>query len=112
MNTLLYTFLMAPPQGGNSNPITGFIPIILIVFVFYFFMIRPQVKKQKEQKNFRENLKKGDKVVTIGGLHGKIIEIEDKTILIEVANNVKLKFERSAVSMENTTTLGTEENKA
>ena len=106
MNTLnlLNVILMTPPAEGQQNPIASFLPLILIVVVFYFFMIRPQMKKTKEQKVFRESLKKGDKVITIGGLHGKIIEIDEEaqTIDLEVANNVRLKFEKSSISLENT----------
>lgn len=73
------------------------IPLVLIVVVFYFFMIRPQMKKQKELKNFRANLKVGDKVVTIGGIHGKILEMRDTTIVIS-SEGTKLVFEKSAIS--------------
>ncbi|MFN5418586.1 MAG: preprotein translocase subunit YajC [Flavobacteriia bacterium] len=73
------------------------IPLVLIVVVFYFFMIRPQMKKQKELKNFRANLKVGDKVVTIGGVHGKILEMRDTTVLIS-SEGTKLLFEKSAIS--------------
>ncbi|MCE3294974.1 MAG: preprotein translocase subunit YajC [Bacteroidota bacterium] len=73
------------------------IPLVLIVVVFYFFMIRPQMKKQKELKNFRANLKVGDKVVTIGGVHGKILEMRDTTIVIS-SEGTKLVFEKSAIS--------------
>jgi preprotein translocase subunit YajC len=93
--------LMAPPQQGG-NPMTSFYFIFLIIIVFYFFMIRPQMKKAKTEKLFRENLKKGDKVVTIGGIHGKIIEVSDKTFTIDVDNNVRLKIEKSAISTEST----------
>ena len=79
-------------QGMQSLLMLG-----LMVLVFYFFMIRPQMKKQKELKKFRENLKPGDKVVTIGGIHGKILEIADSTILIQ-SEGTKLRFEKSAVS--------------
>jgi preprotein translocase subunit YajC len=71
--------------------------LVLMVVVFYFFMIRPQMKKQKEQKNFRENLKQGDKVITIGGIHGKILEVTDTTVLIN-SEGTKLRFEKSAIS--------------
>ena len=71
--------------------------MVLIVVVFYFFMIRPQMKKQKELKNFRANLKVGDKVVTIGGVHGKILEMRDTTIVIS-SEGTKLVFEKSAIS--------------
>lgn len=73
------------------------IPLLLILVVFYFFMIRPQMKKQKELKQFRENLKVGDKVVTIGGVHGKILEIRDNTILVS-SEGTKILFEKSAIS--------------
>lgn len=73
------------------------IPLLAILVVFYFFMIRPQMKKQKELKQFRENLKVGDKVVTIGGIHGKILEMRDNTVLIS-SEGTKLVFEKSAIS--------------
>lgn len=104
---LLNVLLMAPPQGGGAqNPIMSFLPIIMIIVVFYFFMIRPQMKKAKEQKKFRENLKKGDRVVTIGGLHGKIADVQETTFIIETEGGIKLKFEKSAVSMDQSVTLG------
>ena len=98
--------LMSQPQGGGGNGIGTFIPLILIVVVFYFFMIRPQMKKAKQQKKYMEELKKGDKVVTIGGIHGKIAEIQDTTLIIEVEGGNKLKIQRNAVSMDMTATLG------
>lgn len=106
---LLSLLLMGPPQGqANQNPIMSFLPIIAIFVVFYFFMIRPQMKKAKEQKKYREALKKGDKIVTIGGLHGKIAEMNDSTVLIETEGGVKLRFEKSAISMEQSATLAAE----
>ncbi len=71
-----------------------------IIAVFYFFMIRPQAKKAKEAKKFRESLAKGTKVVTIGGIHGKIIEVQEKTVLIDTNTGSKLKVEKSAISPE------------
>jgi len=71
-----------------------------IFVVFYFFMIRPQQKKQKDQKGFIDNLKKGDNVVTIGGLHGKVYAIEGTTVTVEVDKGVKLTFEKTAISRE------------
>jgi preprotein translocase subunit YajC len=85
-----------------------FIPLVLIIVVFYFFMIRPQLKKAKDQKKFRENIKVGDKVVTIGGIHAKISEIQDTTFIITVEGGVKLKIEKNAVSMDSTTLIGAE----
>jgi preprotein translocase subunit YajC len=73
------------------------IPLILVVVVFYFFMIRPQTKKQKELKKFRESLKQGDKVVTIGGIHGKILEVADSTVLVS-SEGTKLRIEKTAIA--------------
>jgi preprotein translocase subunit YajC len=87
-------------MAGGANQL---VMIVLMIGVFYFFMIRPQMKKQKELKKFREGLKLGDKVVTIGGIHGKILEISDATVLIQ-SEGTKLRLEKSAVSsaMEDT----------
>lgn len=101
------TLLMA--GGGQGGGIASFLPMILIIVVFYFFMIRPQLKKAKDQKKFRENIKVGDKIITIGGLHGKIAEIGETTFIITVEAGVKLKIEKSAISMDSTTLIGTEQ---
>jgi len=103
---MINIILMAPPTGGEQNGLMSFLPILLIVVVFYFFMIRPQMKKAKDQKKFRENIKKGDKIITIGGIHGKISEIQDTTFTIEVEGGNKLRIEKSAVSMDTSTLLG------
>ena len=79
-------------QGMQSLLMLG-----LMVLIFYFFMIRPQMKKQKELKNFRENLNAGDKVVTIGGIHGKILEVSDTTVLVQ-AEGTKLRIDKSAIA--------------
>ena len=86
----------------------------LILIVFYFFMIRPQQTKAKEQNKFREALTKGDKVVTIGGAHGEIVEFTDdnESVIIKVDSTVKMKFERSAISMEATQKAQKKEAKA
>ena len=86
----------------------SYIMMGLLALVFYFFMIRPQIKKQKDQKKFVEEMKKGDKVVTTAGIHGKVIEIADTTILVEVDNGVKIKFDKSAISLESSKVLNTE----
>lgn len=83
------------------------IMLVMIVVVFYFFMIRPQMKKQKELKKFRENLAVGDKVVTIGGIHGKILEVADSTVLIQ-SEGTKIRFEKSAISQSVADQLGTQ----
>lgn len=73
------------------------IMMVAVVAVVYIFMIRPQSKKQKEERKFRDNLAKGDKVITIGGVHGKILNIDEKTVLLEVDEGVKLRYERAAI---------------
>jgi preprotein translocase subunit YajC len=91
--------LMAQPAAGAEapNPIMSFLPILLVIVVFYFFMIRPQMKKQKEINAFRNSLAKGDKVVTTGGIYGKILELKDNTVLLQVDDNVKLRVDKSAL---------------
>jgi preprotein translocase subunit YajC len=73
-----------------------------IIAVFWFFMIRPQQKKRKDQQSFIENLKKGDSVVTIGGLHGRVVSVEDTTVTLEVDRSIKMVFEKTAISREAT----------
>jgi preprotein translocase subunit YajC len=99
-------------QAGKPGGWLQILPWIGIFVVFYFFMIRPQQKKAKEQKQFRESLKKGDQIVTIGGLYGRIASIEDdNTILVEVDKGIKLKFEKSAVSADSSKKLQDTESK-
>jgi preprotein translocase subunit YajC len=77
-----------------------FLPMLLIIVVFYFFMIRPQMKKAKDHKKYVEELKKGDKVITSSGIHGKIVDVNDATFLIEVESGTKIRFEKSSISLE------------
>ncbi len=93
---LTTTLLMAPTEGGGGY--SSFILLGLLMVVFYFFFIRPQAKKAKELRKYREALKKGDKVVTIGGIHGKIVEIQETTFTIEVEDGSRLRIEKSAVA--------------
>ena len=86
-----------PQGGGGYQQIIFFVGIAV---VFYFFMIRPQQKKQKDQKKFLEEIKKGDAVVTIGGLHGKVHSLDDATITLEIDKGTKMVFERSSISLE------------
>lgn len=103
MNTL---FLQAiTPAGIQQILLWG-----AIILIFYFFMIRPQQKKVSDQKKFRESLQKGSNVVTIGGLHGKIVEINDATVILEVDKGIRLKFDKSAIASAATT--GSAETKA
>lgn len=92
-----YLLMAQPAQGAEANPIMTFLPLILIIVVFYFFMIRPQMKKQKEVAAFRNSLAKGDKVVTTGGIYGKILELKDNTVLLQVDDNVKIRVDKAAI---------------
>ena len=104
------TYLLLAPSGGEGG-IMDFLPLILIIIVFYFFMIRPQLKKQKEQKQFRESLSKGDKVVTIGGIHAKIAEVKESTVVLELANDFRITVEKSAISSDFSSAEGLQNNK-
>lgn len=86
----------APTRTGGAG-YQSLIFLLLIIVVFYFFMIRPQVKKQKEATNFRNALKKGDKVTTTGGIYGKITDVKDRTVTLEIADNVLVKVDKAAV---------------
>ena len=92
---MLSTILL---QAGTD--IMSFLPMILIIIVFYFFMIRPQMKKAKDHKKYIEELKRGDKVITTAGIHGRIVDITDTTFLIEVESGTKIRFDKSAVSLD------------
>lgn len=100
MNNLAFLYLMGQPAGttsGQSNALVTFLPLILVFVVFYFFMIRPQMKKQKEMTNYRNSLKKGDKVITTGGIYGRVFEVKDHYVTLEVGGDVKLKVDKSAL---------------
>ncbi len=86
--------LQAQGQGGG---LSGIIMIVAMIVIFYFFMIRPQSKKQKEIKKAREAMQNGDKVITAGGIHGKINDISDDTILIDIAPGVSIKVDKTSV---------------
>ena len=103
---MIATILLQASAGGLGS-FGSFVPLLLIIVVFYFFMIRPQVKKQKDQKKYVNELKIGDKVVTTAGIHGKIATITDAYFLIEIDNNVKVRFDKSAVSLEASKALNT-----
>lgn len=93
---LLNLFLQA--QGQQQGSAWQSIAMLVLIFViFYFFMIRPQTKKQKEIKKQRDAMKPGDKVITAGGIYGKIKEVSDTTLLIEIADNVRIKVDKNSV---------------
>lgn len=90
------SILLQAAQGGGSS-LSGMLMIVAMIVIFYFFMIRPQSKKQKEIKKAREAMKAGDRVITAGGIHGKIKNISDATVMIEVAPGVQIKVDKTSV---------------
>jgi len=98
----IFSFIFLMPQGPNQSPIPSFIFLLLIIVVFYLFMIRPQMKRQKELKTYRESLQKGDKIITTGGIYGRITDVKDATVTVEIADKVLVKIDKSAVLKDNT----------
>ncbi len=88
----------AAPSNAGPNPLSSFIPIILIFIIMYFVLLRPQMRRQKEQQKMVSALKTGDRVVTSAGIHGIITNVKDTTVTVKVADNVKLEMEKSAIS--------------
>jgi preprotein translocase subunit YajC len=106
MNLNQLFVLMAPQPGGQGGGLMSFLPLLAIIVVFYFFMIRPQMKKAKDQKKYIENLKKGDRILTIGGIYGKVVDVrEDGTLIMEVEDGTKMKVSKTAVSNDASATL-------
>ena len=99
---MINSILLQSQQGGGAMQVVF---LVAIIVVFYFFMIRPQMRKQKAEQAFRTTLEKGAKIVTIGGIHGRIVEVTDKTFLVEIDNNVKMRIEKTAISAEATKAL-------
>ena len=85
-------------EGGGAGGLISFLPFVAIIAIFYFFMIRPQRKKQKETQRMLDELRKGDRVVTIGGIHGVIQNVREKTVIVKVDENCKLEFLRTAIA--------------
>lgn len=102
----LFILLQAQQPGGN--PLTSFLPLILIILVFYLFMIRPQMKRQKELKNYRSQLSKGDKIVTTGGIYGKVTDVKEQSVTVEISDNVRVKIDKNAV-LRDTSDLGAQQ---
>jgi len=103
MNNFVSFLLMAAPQAGGEAPsggslLTNIIPFAAIILIFYFLLIRPQNKKRKETEKMLSAIKKGDKVVTIGGIHGTVQNVKESTVLLKVDDNVKIEFLRTAIS--------------
>ena len=98
MNNFGFFLLFGAPGGEGGGGVLGFLPFILIFVIFYFFLIRPQKKRQKETQKMLDELRKGDRVITIGGIHGVIQTVREKTVIIKVDENTKLEFSRTAVA--------------
>ena len=97
----LYAMTGGQPSGdGGGNAFLSFLPLILIILVMYLLILRPQAKKQRERQKMLETIKKGDEVVTAGGVHGKVVgtKNDDKVLVVKVDDNVKLDIDRSAIS--------------
>ncbi|RCK77370.1 MAG: Preprotein translocase subunit YajC [Ignavibacteriae bacterium] len=96
---ILNLIAMAPQgQGSGGGIASTLIMFAAIIAIFYFMIIRPQQKRQKERQKMLDSIQKGDKVITIGGVHGTVVGMDEKTVLIQIADNVKVKFEKSAIS--------------
>lgn len=95
---MIKTLLLQADTGGSNY--TQFIMLAGMIAIFYFFFIRPQQKKQKDQKKFIEAVKKGDQVITVGGIHGKIVAVDDATVTIDVDRGSKLVIEKSSISLD------------
>ena len=106
----MHTLFLQAGQDAPQGDYTIYF-LVAIFVIFYFFMIRPQNKKRKQINEMRENLKKGDSIITVGGIHGKILEIKDTTVIVSIDANTKIKVDKSSVSMDASTKL-TEENKS
>ena len=98
MNQLIFAMAPQGGDGGGSGLISTLIMFGAIFLIFYFMIIRPQQKRTKERDKMLSNLEKGDKVVTSGGIHGIVAGLEEKTALLQIADNVKVKVERSAIN--------------
>jgi len=104
MNILSNILLMAQPGGegaGGGSMMSMFIMFGLVIVIMYFMMIRPQQKRQKEHQALLDGIRKGDKVVTTSGMHGTVVEVDEKTMTVQVADNVKIKFEKAAIANKN-----------
>ncbi|CAN5408790.1 preprotein translocase subunit YajC [soil metagenome] len=99
---MFINILLQSQSGGGMMQVVF---LVAIIVVFYFFMIRPQMRKQKAEQSFRTTLEKGAKIVTIGGVHGRIVEVAEKTFLVEVDSNVRMRIEKTAISAEATKAL-------
>ncbi len=96
MNALIA--LMAADASSSGSMVTTLVTFVLIILIFYFLIIRPQKKRDKEAKAMLDSLKKGDKVVTIGGIHGTVVAVKESTIVVKVDDSARIEFNKSAIS--------------
>lgn len=95
----MYDILLAAPSGEGASPLINFfMPLILIFVVFYFFIIRPQKKKEDQRRAMINAVKKGDKIVTIGGVHGTVTQVDETSVLAQVDTNTKLRIDKNAIA--------------
>lgn len=97
---MLASLLLQTAPASTTSGLISYLPLVAMVVVMYFFMIRPQQRRSAEAKKFRASLAKGASVVTIGGLHGKIVDVNEETVTVEVDKAVRLRFDRSAIARE------------
>lgn len=97
MNYFNYILMSQPAGGEDANPLSMFLPLIAVLAIFWIFMIRPQAKKQKELRKFRESIQKGDKVITTGGIYGKINSIKDTSVVLQVDENTKITVDKNSI---------------
>lgn len=104
MTDIVYAMGTGAGQGGQGGGFSAIIPLLLMFAIFYFLLIRPQQKKAKEHRELVNNLKKGDRVITSGGIHGRITSLDDTTVTVEIADKVKVKVLRGNISVVNPAT--------
>ena len=98
----MHTLFLQAEAAESPNFLIQFGPLILLVFVFYLFLIRPQQKRQKQLRQYREALQKGDKIVTTGGIYGRVHDIKENKVIMEIGDNVRITVDKSAVVMDMT----------
>ncbi len=94
----IHLLAQAAPSAPASNPLASFVPIILIFIIMYFVLFRPQIKRQKEQAKLVASIKTGDRVITASGIHGMVSNVKDRTVIVKIADNVKIEMEKSSVA--------------
>ena len=96
----LLNVLLMMPSGGEDSGYSSILMVVAIVVIFYFFMIRPQSARAKKEKQFREALQRGQKVITISGMHAKVVEVKETSVILEISSNVNVEVEKSAVAID------------